>query len=179
MRKIHDYLEAAREKNRFNTDADLARAMKISVSSVSNFRRGIAFPDDENMVNLARLGGLDEQVALVELSFWRAGGEAKSTYEKILKRISAFLPATLFGLAAFHPDTAQAAGIIANKAASLPHSGIAESVSQVAIIMYITENTITNDFNKASQKQTLNNPVAKCVSRTKVRHDTLSPEFKK
>ncbi len=137
MRTIHDYLDAAREKNHLRSDTKLAHLLGITISSVSAFRVKKALPSPETMVKLARLAGLDEQVALVELSFMSApeGSEAKSTYEKILKRIVSLFPATLFGLFCMAPNDAFAS--VSNALTQV--SALPESVSQVVTIIYLTK----------------------------------------
>lgn len=133
MRTIQDYLEAAREHQHLGSDRQLAKKLGLAGGAVHHFRTGKALPSPDTMVKLARLAGLDEQVALVELAFMSTEGEAKGTYEKILKRISTFLPATLFGLLCMSSKAAFAS--TGNEIASLPH--LADSVSSFAIIMYI------------------------------------------
>ena len=87
------------------------------------------------MIKLAWLAGIDEQVALIELSFMGATGEAKNVYEKILKKIMSFAPATLLGLAILHPDAAFASDGKELAYLPLPFG----SVSGIAMILHITE----------------------------------------
>lgn len=139
MRNIQEYLDQAIENQQLGSDRQLTRKLGLTGSAVSQFRSGKMLPSPETMVKIARLAGIDDQVALIELSFMSASGEAKNVYEKILKRISAFLPATLCGIYCMLPDHAFAS--TGKVLATIPHPF--EPVSAFAIIMYITE---TNGF---------------------------------
>lgn len=124
------------------------------------------------MRSLAHAAGIDEKVAILEWSFWSAkSDETRTIYEEILKRIVAFLPATLFGLAFMHPESAQAAVLAVKSATYLPSQtppAILETVSAFVNIMYITENTTTKAFNKVAGKQPLTRHVSQCVSARKL-----------
>lgn len=120
MRTVDDYLDAAIEKQELGSDRQLARLIGIAQTSISQFRTRRSFPSDETMVKLARLAGLDEQVALIELSFLRADGEAKTAFEAILRRICSFLPATLFGAVALETTAAHASNLEVIASGSLP-----------------------------------------------------------
>lgn len=109
MRNIQEYLDQAIEIQEIGSDRQLSRLLGLASNSVSQFRTSRALPSPETMVKLARLAGIDEQVALIELSFMGATGEAKNAYEKILKRISVFLPATVLGSVFSSPSNAEAA----------------------------------------------------------------------
>ncbi len=89
MRNMIDYLEAVRDRQNFNSDTDIAHALGIKRSSVSAYRRGIAFPSKKNMLELARLAGVDEQVALVELSFMQAADEeTRKVYKSLMEKLT-------------------------------------------------------------------------------------------
>jgi hypothetical protein len=135
MRTIQDYLDLALERQKITSDRKLSLKLGLSEGAVSFMRVGKTFPSDDTMIKLAEFAGIDDQVALIELSFMRAAGEAKNTFEKILKRISAFLPATLCGIYCMLPDHAFASN--GKVLATIPHPF--DPVSAFAIIMYITE----------------------------------------
>jgi transcriptional regulator with XRE-family HTH domain len=135
MRTIQDYLDLAFERQELGSDRQLSRKLGLSDGAVSQFRTGKTLPSSETMIKLAWLAGIDEQVALIELSFMGATGEAKNVYEKILKKIMSFAPATLLGLAILHPDAAFASDGKELAYLPLPFG----SVSGIAMILHITE----------------------------------------
>lgn len=143
MRKINDYLDAAIERQELGSYRQLARKLEVSNTAVMFWHSEKSLPSPEAMVKLARLAGIDEQVALLELAFMSAPaeGEARGVLEKLIKRLAAFFPATLFGLALFHPEHAQAAVSIGKTVASSALELIPVSVSGMAKIMDIMGNT--------------------------------------
>lgn len=120
MRNIDFYLDEARKNTGATSDATLSQMMGISRGAAVQWRTRRSWPQDETMTKLAHLAGIDEQIALLELSLWRTDGEAKKTYEKILTRISTISPATLFFIGAMSPDTAQAAENLYQTTVSTP-----------------------------------------------------------
>lgn len=87
MNTIQNYLDLALEKNRLYSGRELGRVLGVSSGAINAWRTGRSLPDDENMLDLARLAGIPDEQALLELSYWRAEGEAKSTYGKMLARL--------------------------------------------------------------------------------------------
>src|SRR3990167_10061762 len=88
---IDDYMDAARARHGLNSDRQLARQIGLSAPSVNSWRTKRAWPDDETMVRLADLAGIDLERALTDLNHWRAGPKARPIYERILARLTAAL----------------------------------------------------------------------------------------
>ena len=95
MKNLEFYLEAAKKNHEIKSDAKLASALGISTTSVLQWRYGRSFPADETMVRLAALAGISKEQALLELSYWRADGEAKETYAGLIKRLGVLSAATM------------------------------------------------------------------------------------
>lgn len=91
MRNVHDYLEAARDKNRLNSDSKLADMLDVSVSAVSAFRKGKAWPADETIKRLAELAGIPVEEALLELNAWRSTGETQKIYKRLIDKLNGVL----------------------------------------------------------------------------------------
>lgn len=89
MRTIDDYLDAARGRAGLRSDREVGRELGLKGSIVSQWRTRRVWPADETMVRLAVLAGVDPQEALLELSYWRTDGTARSYYLELLRRLTA------------------------------------------------------------------------------------------
>lgn len=87
MLTIQDYLDRACERHRFWSGRELARALDVSAATQNAWRTGRSLPEEDAMMKLAHFAGVSPEQALLELSYWRADGEAKDTYEKLIKRL--------------------------------------------------------------------------------------------
>lgn len=87
MKTIDFYLDKARENQGLKSDRDLCKALGLSNGAITQIRTGRSWPSDETMVSLAKLADVTPEQALLELSYWRAEGEARETYKGLLKRI--------------------------------------------------------------------------------------------
>ena len=87
MKNINDYIDLARKKHSLKSDRRLSAALGLSEVAVQRWRAGVSIPSDDTMVKLADMAGISKEQALLELSYWRADGEAKSTYKMLLKRL--------------------------------------------------------------------------------------------
>lgn len=109
MKTIQDYLDDARAAIGINSDRALAAALEASVATVNTWRSGRSLPTDEKMVDLAALSGASKEQALLHLSYWRADGEARKTYENLIKRLGVTAAcAVVLVFAGFSPVPAQA-----------------------------------------------------------------------
>ncbi len=96
MRTIDYYIDLAREKQGFKSDNQLGKALNFAGSGISNWRVKKAFPSDEKMIELARLAGVNDLVALMDLQIWKAeNDDTRAAYKQILKRISVVFIAAL------------------------------------------------------------------------------------
>lgn len=89
MRDINFYLDAAKQKNALTSDLALNRALGFKSSMCHYLRSGKSGISDEKMIELARLGGLDETTALMDLNMWRTSNPiVQKAYANILHRLS-------------------------------------------------------------------------------------------
>jgi len=86
MQAITDYIEKAKKKIGTSSDRELARFLGLNPSICSVWRTG-KNPSEKVMIELANLAGVTKEQALLELSYWKADGEAKNTYSMLLKRL--------------------------------------------------------------------------------------------
>ena len=89
MRDLTFYVEAAIKNSGVTSDRKLAALMNMSPNVVSFWRSRKVLPSDEVMVRLAQVGGIDPFIALLDLNMWRSEGAAKTTYKKMLEKITA------------------------------------------------------------------------------------------
>ena len=85
MRDINYYLDTAKKKNGFKSDLQLNRELGFKGSMVSFLRKGKSHISDEKMIELARLAGENPELALMDLNYMRADGEAKTTYKRMIE----------------------------------------------------------------------------------------------
>lgn len=109
MLNLEAYINRAIDNQELQSDRHLGRVLGVSPSTVAIWRAGKSLPTDETMVKLAGLAKVSKEQALLELSYWRAEGEAKDTYESLIKRLGVTAAAvTLVILSGFVPTTANA-----------------------------------------------------------------------
>ncbi len=117
IRNIDHYLDTARENALFRSDRGLAIALHVTSTTISAYRKRKSYPSDTNMVKLARLAGLNPEIAVVELSAWRCASNndnmAAQVWVSISRRLRDAMLALLIALplSALHTG-AQAAGAL-------------------------------------------------------------------
>ena len=84
-----EYLDRAKAATNTQTDSNLARKIGVSRAAVALWRSGQSVPSDETMLRLADRAKLDPQEALILLNLWRAKGEAKDVYARMVKIFAA------------------------------------------------------------------------------------------
>ena len=88
--EINDYLNLAIEKQGFNSDRELQRALDLKTNtSISFMRHGKGFPSDHTMMKLAELADEPVDVALLRLNLWRSKTpETRKHYAAITDRLA-------------------------------------------------------------------------------------------
>lgn len=85
MESFSKYLDHAKDRAAIATDVDIARDFGVGRSTISGMRSGRIFPNEKQMIQLAKKANLDPAEALVLRSIWKSHGETKVAYEKLLK----------------------------------------------------------------------------------------------
>ena len=85
METMSQYLDRAKAATATTSDSNLGRKIGVTRSAVSQWRIGYSFPSEVTMLTLAKRAKLDPAEALILLNLWKAEGEAKSIYERLLK----------------------------------------------------------------------------------------------
>lgn len=75
MPSIDWYLDRARERAGLSSDRELGRRLELSGGAVNQWRTKRYWPDDESMLAIAELAGVEPARALLDLNSWRAKGE--------------------------------------------------------------------------------------------------------
>ena len=89
MRDINFYIDTAKEKQGLKSDNALNKALGFKGGMASFLRLGKTHLSDDKMIELARLGDLDETTALMDLNMWRASTPAvQSAYANILQKLT-------------------------------------------------------------------------------------------
>ncbi|WP_417460689.1 hypothetical protein [Kordiimonas sp.] len=88
MHSIDHYVDRALAKKRFKSDRQLSTALGLSLAAVGSWRTRRAIPSEESMVKLAEFAGMDAEIALLELGWWRSVSRnehaAATTYQKLI-----------------------------------------------------------------------------------------------
>jgi len=87
------YIQDAKDHLGLKSDRELDRFMGFKGQPVTHWRAGRAFPARETMVKLARLGGNDPEIAVINLEIMSAKTELKPLYQSILRKVAANSPA--------------------------------------------------------------------------------------
>lgn len=92
MHSIDDYVDRALRKIRSNSDRKLSLRLGLSLGAVGSWRTRRALPSPETMVKLSNIAGMDPEIALLELGWWRSVSrnehEAATTYQKLIEHHS-------------------------------------------------------------------------------------------
>jgi hypothetical protein len=86
---VDEYLDAARARGRYDSDRALGRAINRSHTTVNAWRAKKQWPDDDAMLALADISGIDRSTALLDLNSWRTkSSDARNQYLKIATDLS-------------------------------------------------------------------------------------------
>jgi len=89
MKSIQEMLDRARERGLIPSDNKLAAELGLNSSTVNFYRNRGTLPDDETMVKLADLAGVDRRTSLLLLNLWRAKGRAaREVYGQLVEDVS-------------------------------------------------------------------------------------------
>lgn len=91
---LDEYIDDALRAINGRRDADLNRALHLSRSAASQWRTGRSYPSDEAMIQLARMGGHDERLAVLQCQQWRAAGSQNMAVYKVIGEILATMTRT-------------------------------------------------------------------------------------
>lgn len=86
---LDDYLDAAKKAIGTTSDNELGRRLKISGATINRYRNGGVYPTRDHMTDIARLAGLNEQVALCDWLSWDSTGPARKAAIAMRKTLSA------------------------------------------------------------------------------------------
>lgn len=96
MRDLNFYLTRAIERSGVKSDRQLSHLLGLANNAVNVYKSKGVLPNDETMIKLSKLAGVDPALALIDLSIWRTDGEAKKTYASILQKFPTSLCIALF-----------------------------------------------------------------------------------
>jgi len=83
MNTIQSYMDEAKARAGIKSDRKLAVMAGLKPNAATFWRVGKSLPNDEVMVQIARLAGVDETAALMDLNVWRTSGRTQSFYVKM------------------------------------------------------------------------------------------------
>lgn len=104
MKNFEEYAEIAIKRCKLNSYNQLAKALEIKQPSVVSFKTGKSLPSARTMVKLAKLAGVPEEQALIDLATWanQDKPDIADIYKRISKMIGCFAVIPLFLLAIPH-----------------------------------------------------------------------------
>jgi hypothetical protein len=86
LNTIDDYLDHVAKLHGFS-DRDIGRALNMRSNSISHWRTRRAWPSENHMIALCKLGDLDTARGLVMLAQWRSEGEATDVWRNLLSAL--------------------------------------------------------------------------------------------
>lgn len=95
MLNFDSLIGAARTRSGARSDRKLAALIGRTQPCLSRWRRGPDLPDDDALVRLCELAGVDPGPVLAELNARRAAEPARSVYRAMAERLRAIAPAIL------------------------------------------------------------------------------------
>lgn len=100
MQNFVQYAEAAMKRCKITSYNKLSKELGIANSSIVRMRSGKVLPAAKTMVKLARLAGVPEEKAILDLAAWANADkpEIQKIYERISKMIGCYavIPLILF-----------------------------------------------------------------------------------
>lgn len=87
MLSIDDYIDAALKELKLTSQTGLCKALDLSTTQVSYWRKRKSIPSDETMAKLAKLANTDVDLALLHLSWWRSVSRDEHTAARHYKRM--------------------------------------------------------------------------------------------
>lgn len=88
MRDYNYYLDMAKERHGFKYDNQIDTALGFKGAMACLLRKGKTHLSDDKMFALSKLAGENPLIALVDLNFMRANGEAKKSYKRMSVKLS-------------------------------------------------------------------------------------------
>ena len=82
MNDLFDYINKAKEKQGIKSDREFCRQLGLTHSTITAYQNG-SFPNDETMIKIAEMAGVNHYQALVDLNIWRSPLTTKHFYAKI------------------------------------------------------------------------------------------------
>lgn len=71
---IFDYIDAAKTKQGYTTNTELANAIGITTAAFSMWNKLKSYPSEANMVKLSELADIDPKLGIIDCEIWRAEG---------------------------------------------------------------------------------------------------------
>ena len=87
---IDTYCDMAKKMNGLKSDRELGRKIGVPQSVVSAWRTKRAWPGHNTMIRIATLAGMDSEIAIIHLEYWKAQGPAKEIYSNIAHKLNNF-----------------------------------------------------------------------------------------
>jgi hypothetical protein len=82
------YIARAKEAQGFKYDNQLDMALGFKGSMMAIVKKGNKHLSDQKMIELAKLAGIDEAIALMDLNIWRSGNdEVKNAYKGMAEKL--------------------------------------------------------------------------------------------
>ena len=81
-------LDAAKSHSGIKNDRQLGLRLGLDATAINCWRKARSKPNDNNLIAIAKLAGVDPLPLLIELNMLRSEGEAASIYGELLARLN-------------------------------------------------------------------------------------------
>lgn len=86
---LFEYVEKAKKRSGAKSDRKLCDMLGVSNNMITHYKNKNTLPNDETMIKLAAIAGVDPMQALLDLNVWRSPEKIKPHYMKIMSHVSA------------------------------------------------------------------------------------------
>ncbi|PCI56355.1 MAG: hypothetical protein COB36_06155 [Alphaproteobacteria bacterium] len=125
MHNYDYYLDKAKDVQGYKYDNQIDHALGFKGAMCCLVRQGKRHLSDDKMKALAKLAGMDEEIALLNLNIWRAPENVKSSYASILQKITQVTAcvAVMIGFTLAAPTPSYASNNVSNDKSATVYYG--------------------------------------------------------
>lgn len=87
MNKLDEYIKKAMEKQGVKSKRQFCEILGVSSSATTAYNNG-SYPNDETMMKIADMAGVNPLTALLDLNIMRSKGAARQQYQRLRENVS-------------------------------------------------------------------------------------------
>ena len=87
METLEEYIAEAKKRTGVSSHRKLCALLEIAPNSITNYFNKGVYPNDKTMLKIAKLAGVNDTKALLDVNIWRSSGRCKALYSKMAEII--------------------------------------------------------------------------------------------